>query len=78
MTAQGDLKSPGELLQQARKACGHSLDEMAERTKIPSRLLAAIEVDDYEEVAEPLYVKSFLRTYANCLDLDSQEIRNCR
>jgi cytoskeletal protein RodZ len=70
----GDLKTPGELLQAARKTRGLSLADLSAKTKIPDRILEAIELDDYQKVSGALYVKSFLRTYAEYLGLDPQEI----
>jgi len=70
----GDLKTPGELLQEARRARGLSISDLSAKTKIPDRILQAIELDDYQKVSGTLYVKSFLRTYAEYVGLDPQEI----
>jgi hypothetical protein len=70
----GNLKTPGEMLQEARKASGRSLADLAVETKIPERLLVAIEMDDFHKLSGPVYVKSFLQSYARCLGLDPQEI----
>jgi cytoskeletal protein RodZ len=69
-----NLKTPGERLQEARKAAGRELAEMAAETKIPVHLLEAIELDDFHRLSGPIYVKSFLKTYAESLKLDPQEI----
>ena len=71
----GNLKTPGEMLQEARKASGRNLTDLAVETKIPERLLVAIEMDDFHKLSGPVYVKSFLQSYARCLGLDPQEIR---
>ena len=70
----GELKTPGERLQEARTARGLSIADVSRQTKIPDRLLEAIELDDYQKLSGALYVKSFLRTYATCVNLDPQEI----
>ncbi len=70
----GELKTPGERLQDARKARGLSIADVSRQTKIPDRLLEAIEMDDYQKLSGALYVKSFLRTFASCVGLDPQEI----
>lgn len=70
----GDLKTPGELLQEARRASGLSISDLSAKTKIPDRMLEAIELDDYQKVSGTLYVKSFLRTYAEYVGLDPQVI----
>ncbi|MBU8869484.1 MAG: helix-turn-helix domain-containing protein [Gemmatimonadales bacterium] len=74
MTDQPVLKTPGELLQEARQAAGFELGLMAERTKIPLAILRSLELDEYHKVSGPLYVNSFLRTYANDLGLDTAQV----
>ncbi len=69
-----DLKTPGELLREARLARQLSLTDIARRTKIPERLIAALEQDQYQKVSGPLYVKSFLRNYAGAVGLDPEEL----
>lgn len=66
--------TPGEVLAEARTKRGLSLDQVAERTKIPTPILAAIEQDEYHRLSGPLYVRSFLRTYAGEVGLDPQPI----
>ena len=65
------MKTPGELLGQARESQGLSLEALSERTKIPVKVLAALEMDEYHKVSGPLYIKSFLRTCATDLGLDA-------
>lgn len=69
-----ELRTPGEMLQRARRERGASLQEMAEITKIPERLLTAVEMDRYAELSGPLYIRSFLRTYARAVGLDPAEV----
>ena len=68
------MKTPGELLGQARESQGLSLEALAERTKIPVKVLAALEMDEYHKVSGPLYIKSFLRTCATDLGLDADHV----
>ncbi|MFO7609446.1 MAG: helix-turn-helix transcriptional regulator [Candidatus Krumholzibacteriia bacterium] len=74
MTDEPILKTPGELLGEAREASGRSLAEIAERTKIPVRQLESIERDEYHRLSGPLYVKSFLRAYAEAVGLDPETL----
>jgi cytoskeleton protein RodZ len=69
------LRTPGELLRGAREARGLSLAEVSESTKIPPRLIEALESDEYHKLSGGLYVKSFLRAYAGCVGLDAQELQ---
>jgi cytoskeletal protein RodZ len=68
------LKTPGEILAEAREAQGRSLAEVAEATKIPVPQLQAIERDEYHRLSGPLYVKSFLRSYADAVDVDVEVV----
>jgi cytoskeletal protein RodZ len=72
MTGHEDFKTPGELLQEARRKRGLDLGTIAARTKIPARMLEAIEKDEYHKLSDPLYARSFLQTYARDLGLDPQ------
>lgn len=67
----GRYKTPGELVQSAREARGTSLADLAGETRIPLRMLQAIEQDDFAALSGPLYVRSFLKTLAAELDLDA-------
>ena len=64
----------GELLLAARERSGRSLEFMSEETKIPKQNLQYLETDNFEAIPAKVYVKGFLRTYANALGLDVQHI----
>lgn len=66
-----DNPTPGNRIRTARKARNLSLEDLATETRIPLRLLSAIEMDDYDQLSGPLYAKSFLRNCAAALDLDT-------
>ncbi|MEZ4388425.1 MAG: helix-turn-helix domain-containing protein [Candidatus Krumholzibacteriia bacterium] len=66
--------TPGQRLRAAREARGADLEVAHESTKIPLRLIEAIERDEYHKLSGPLYVRSFLRSYAGWLGLDTGEI----
>ncbi len=70
----GDVKTPGEMLQEARESRVMTIEQLSGITKIPERLLNALERDEHHKLSEPLYVKSFLRTYAGPVGLDPHEI----
>ena len=67
-------KTPGERLREAREASGLSLDQVSDETKIPPRIVAALERDEYHKVSGPLYVKSFLRAFAQAVGLAPEDI----
>jgi len=67
-------KTPGEMIRVRRQERGLSLAALSESTKIPVRVLEAIERDEYHKVSGALYIKSFLRTCAAQLGLDEAEV----
>lgn len=64
------LKSVGKLLAKEREERGLSVDDVAERTRIPRRYLLAIEDGKSEYLPEPVYVRAFIRKYSDLVDLD--------
>ena len=50
------------------------LGEIESRTKIRARYLRAMEDEEWDVLPGPVYVKSFLRTYADYLGLDSRAL----
>jgi hypothetical protein len=66
----------GEMLLAAREKLGQSLEVMSQETKIPKQMLQYLETDNFEALPAKVYVKSFLRTYADALGLDTQHILN--
>lgn len=48
--------------------------EAEERTKIRARYLRALEAEDWEVLPAPAYVRGFLRTYGDLLDLDGDRL----
>jgi cytoskeletal protein RodZ len=68
------LKTPGEMISEAREARELTLAQLSDRTKIPPAVLASLELDEYHKISGPLYIKSFLRTCAVDLGLDPQVV----
>ncbi|WP_448379955.1 helix-turn-helix domain-containing protein [Gloeomargarita sp.] len=63
------LREIGQYLRQVREEKHLSLEDIAARTRIQTRLLRAIEEGQVRELPEPIYVQGFLRQYANVLQL---------
>ncbi len=68
------LRTPGELINEAREAQDLTIAQLSERTKIPPPVLNALELDEYHKISGPLYIKSFLRTCAVDLGLDPETV----
>ncbi len=64
----------GDLLREARRARGLTLEEASEATKIRARYLRALESEDWDAMPARAYARGFLRTYAAYLGLDADAI----
>ncbi len=64
------LTDIGERLSQSRRQLDISLENVAERTHIQTRLLKAIEEGRLEDLPEAVYIQSFIRQYANAIGLN--------
>lgn len=62
----------GEDLKHFREAIGLSLEEVFELTRINVSILKAIEGDLYEALPATIYLKSFIKSYAQVLALDPE------
>ncbi|UAK24911.1 helix-turn-helix domain-containing protein [Sphingomonas nostoxanthinifaciens] len=64
----------GDRLRAAREAEGLELTDVAQRTRIPIRHLAAIEEGDYSGLPAATYSAGFVKSYARLLGLDGQRL----
>jgi len=54
--------SLGSYLRTARQNAGLTVEMLAQRTKIPLRLLEAVEAERFAELPPPVYLKGFVRS----------------
>lgn len=66
------MASVGDILRDTRIAQQHSIDDIAQATKIRATILVAIE-NNQLDVLPPPYVKSFIKTYAQVLHISTNE-----
>lgn len=64
----------GSHLRQAREAIGMSLEELQEKTRIQKSFLIAIENGEFHKLPSPFYVRTYLRSYANCVKIEPHHI----
>ena len=64
----------GATLREARMRQRIDITDMEVRTKIRAKYLRALENEEWDLLPGPTYVKSFLRTYAQALGLDSRAL----
>ncbi|MDR0353033.1 MAG: helix-turn-helix domain-containing protein [Opitutaceae bacterium] len=70
------MQSIGERLEEARKRKGITIREAAEAIKIRSEYLHKFEGNQYDIRLPEIYVRGFLRSYANYLRLPADKIIN--
>ncbi len=61
----------GETLRNARVGRGLTIEQAAQDTRISPRFLEALEEEQFDALPAPVYVRGFLRSYANYLRLDA-------
>lgn len=65
----------GAILRRARERRDLSVGDVSERLKFPARQVDALEKGDYSKLAEPVFVKGFISSYARFLDVDETLVR---
>jgi cytoskeleton protein RodZ len=66
--------SLGLYLRSVREQQGIDLKDIVLWTKIQPKFIEAIEADDYKQLPKGPFVIGFLRSYAECLSLDADEV----
>jgi cytoskeleton protein RodZ len=66
--------SLGPYLRSVREQQGIDLQDIVSSTKIQPKFIEAIEADDYKQLPKGPFVVGFLRSYAQCLSLDADEV----
>jgi curved DNA-binding protein CbpA len=64
----------GESLKSVRERLGIDLKDISAQTRIHRKILEWIEEEAYEKLPPLVYLKGFLRSYAQCLGLDSRKV----
>jgi cytoskeletal protein RodZ len=64
----------GSKLCNLRQEYGFDIDQVVAYTKIPRRLVQAIEEGDLNNLPEPIYIQGLIKLYADALGLDGNEL----
>jgi cytoskeleton protein RodZ len=59
----------GDRLRRAREAAGLQLEDVAERLKMPVRVVRSLEEEDWSRLGAPVFVRGQLRSYSRLLGL---------
>jgi len=68
------MNSLGAFLRSKREERGLALEEMAEKSRIPLRYLAALEEDRLDALPGKVYERLFIRTYADMVGINVEEL----
>ncbi|RMF87993.1 MAG: hypothetical protein D6739_00745, partial [Nitrospirae bacterium] len=68
------FESLGQYLRRERELRGIGLDEVSAETKVKRAFLEAIEAGDHEGLPSPIYVRGFLRSYAEFVGLEAGDV----
>src|SRR5690606_32498823 len=65
----------GERLRAAREAAGLSVSEVASRLKMSTRIVEALEAEDWGRIGAPVFVRGQLRSYSRLLGLPVEPVQ---
>jgi cytoskeletal protein RodZ len=68
------MNSIGNCLKEARAKKAVTLEEVHSRIKIHPRVLLLLEEEKFDKLPSPMFVKSFLRSYAEFLEVNPEDI----
>ena len=64
----------GSELKQLRERMGLELQTVSKETKISLKILESLEEESFDKLPALVYLKGFLKSYAQCLGLDPQKV----
>jgi cytoskeleton protein RodZ len=67
-------KGPGEFLGESRRKLGLEPENVAQILHLSVQQITAIEADDFDALPEPTYVRGYLRSYSQLLNVDPEEV----
>ena len=68
------MESIGRYLRRERELRQISLEELAQTTRIPFKMLEHIEDDDFEKLPGEVFARGFLKCYARALGVEADEV----
>jgi transcriptional regulator with XRE-family HTH domain len=70
------VESLGDKLKTAREERGLSFDYVSQETNISTRFLQALEREDFSPFPGETYIRGFIKSYGEFLDLDTKELQS--
>ncbi|MEE8481936.1 MAG: RodZ domain-containing protein [Acidiferrobacterales bacterium] len=68
------VKGPGEILAETRLKLGLEPDNVAQILHLSRLQIEALEANDFDNLPEPTYVRGYLRSYSQLLNIDPQPV----
>jgi cytoskeletal protein RodZ len=68
------MESIGRYLRRERELRQVSLEELAQTTRIPLKMLQHIEEDDFEKLPGEIFARGFLKCYARALGVEADDV----
>ncbi|MES1928088.1 hypothetical protein SADO_02495 [Salinisphaera dokdonensis CL-ES53] len=69
-----DMKSPGELLREARLAHDWSVEDLCAETKLSEKSVHALENNEFDQLSQPIFAGGYYRQCAKVLDIDAEQM----
>lgn len=69
-----DEASLGQRLRLAREEKGWTLDEVCSRLRLPQRVVAMLESNDYDRIEHDVYLRGYLASYSRLLEIPVQAV----
>ena len=74
LEATAAVKTPSELLVEARQRLGLSQKEVADELYLTTSFIEYIDVGEFASIPKPAFIKGYLRAYARVVELSGDEI----
>lgn len=71
------MVGPGARLRARRESLGWTVEQVADKLHLDARYIRALEQDQHTEIAAPVFVRGYLRSYALLLQLPADAIVEC-
>lgn len=68
------LEKPGVQLMRARESKGYSQEYVAAKLHLRVKIIDCLEVDDYSQMPELVFIKGYLRSYAKLIGLEPEPL----
>lgn len=73
-TLSRNLSTPGRILRAARENKELAISTVGKQLKLDTRVIEALERDDYDSIGAPVFVKGHLRKYASFVDVNPDDV----